>query len=64
MTEDHPEGCLYRFTPEVRGDLGRGQLEVAVAGGMRLSWKAILDPSAASRSLRERVPEAARFRGG
>jgi uncharacterized protein len=30
MTEDRPDGGLYRFTPDRAGDLGSGLLEVAV----------------------------------
>lgn len=64
LTEDQPDGCLYRFTPARRGDLTRGTLEVAVPGGNRLDWRAVPDPSAQSGPLRYQRPEAARFDGG
>jgi len=64
MTEDLRNGCLYRFTPEKTGDLSQGQLEVAVAEGIRLVWKPIKDPAGIDKPLREQVPEAARFQGG
>lgn len=64
LTEDTRNGCLYRFTPEKAGDLSLGQLEVAVAEGVRLAWKPIKDPTGIVQPLREQVPEAARFQGG
>jgi hypothetical protein len=37
MTEDRPDGGLYRFTPDAPADLRSGRLEIAVdAGGGRL----------------------------
>lgn len=64
LTEDRPNGCLYRFTPAKAGDLAAGLLELAVAEGMRLRWRKVPDVTASSRPLRHQVPEAARFRGG
>ncbi len=64
LTEDQPNGALYRFTPATPGDLGSGLLELAVADGMRLTWRKVPDPSAGSRPLRYQVPDAAQFRGG
>jgi secreted PhoX family phosphatase len=64
LTEDRPDGCLYRFTPDMAGNLERGRLEVAVADGMRLTWTPVPDPSAATAPLRRQVPAAARFNGG
>jgi secreted PhoX family phosphatase len=72
MTEDVPDGCLYRFVParELAGgrlDLDNGRLEVATwdnRAKTRLSWKTIPDPAAAWLPTREQVPTAARFNGG
>jgi secreted PhoX family phosphatase len=64
MTEDMPDGCLYRYTPARRADLSKGQLEVAVVRGMNVTWAPVPDPSATSTSIRFQVKEAARFRGG
>ncbi len=64
LTEDQPNGCLYRFTPAKAGDLSEGLLELAVARGMHLEWKKVPDPGASRRPLRHQVPEAARFSGG
>lgn len=64
MTEDITDGCLYRFTPVVNGQLDRGLLEVGVPDGSRLAWVALNDPAAISKPLRQQVPEAARFQGG
>lgn len=38
LTEDHPQGRLYRFVPAQRGDLSAGVLQAASAGGGRVSW--------------------------
>jgi secreted PhoX family phosphatase len=64
LTEDRPDGCLYRFTPQTAGDLGSGILEVAVADGARLAWRSVPDPSGVSSPLRTQLPEVARFNGG
>lgn len=64
LTEDRPDGCLYRFQPATMGDLSRGQLEVAVADGTRLAWSVVPDPSGDSAPLRRQVSAAAKFRGG
>ncbi len=64
LTEDRPDGCLYRFRPETPDDLSRGQLEVATAAGMQVSWLPINDVLADKQPLRYQQPGAARFRGG
>ena len=63
LTEDKKDGCLYRFKPEVRNDLSKGILEVAVADKQVLHWKTISDPSAKIDKTRYQIQEAARFRG-
>ncbi len=64
LTEDRPEGCLYRFLPAARGDLAKGRLEVAVPDGNRLNWAPVPDVTGASMPLRKQVPGAAKFKGG
>ena len=55
MTEDEPDGGLYRFVPEVmdeRGaDLSQGRLEIARVLDGRISWVNVPDPT-----LQEKVP--------
>ncbi len=64
LTEDRPDGCLYRFAPTTAGDLSAGRLDVAVSDGPRLGWAAVPDPAAASGPLRKQVPGVMRFNGG
>lgn len=64
MTEDVKDGCLYRFKPDVKGDLSSGVLEVAVANKNVLSWRKLEDPFAKTKPTRYQVLEAARFKGG
>ena len=66
LTEDQPDGCLYRFTPAKIGDLTKGKLEVGILRGDSpvLTWQAIVDPQARTVATRHQVKEAARFRGG
>jgi secreted PhoX family phosphatase len=77
LTEDNPDGCLYRFTAENLGseghpDLSAGVLEVAVAENhpaaaediMQLSWLALPDPQAETQETRHQIPSAMRFNGG
>jgi uncharacterized protein len=64
LTEDVRDGCLYRFKPEIKGDLSGGILEVAVPNKNVLSWKKIGDPLAQKKPTRYQVMEAARFKGG
>lgn len=69
LTEDVPDGCLYRFVP-AHGlpDLSEGSLQVAVAeaqgAGTRLAWQTLPDAGAADTPTRYQVPEALRFNGG
>ncbi len=64
MTEDMPDGCLYRFRPEKNNSLDAGVLEVAVADASVLGWKPIQDPSSSQVPARYQVEEAVRFLGG
>ncbi|MGH2968885.1 MAG: alkaline phosphatase PhoX, partial [Solirubrobacteraceae bacterium] len=65
MTEDRPDGGLYRFTPDRAGDLTSGLLEVAVdAAGGRLEFVQLPDPGAVFTPTRRQVPGMRRFDGG
>ncbi|WP_324277221.1 alkaline phosphatase PhoX [Blastococcus brunescens] len=66
LTEDEPDGCLYRFRPSVWPDLTDGILEVLCQrdNSRSVTWKAVPDPSARRRSTRDQVPAAKRFDGG
>jgi uncharacterized protein len=65
MTEDRPDGGLYRFTPDAAGDLRSGLLEIAVdAGGGRLTFEPVPDPGAVFTPTRQQVPGTRQFNGG
>jgi hypothetical protein len=69
LTEDHRQGCLYRFTPDAAltaaiPDLGAGLLEVAIVAGGFVEWRQVPDPRAGSGGLRSQVADATRFAGG
>ena len=64
LTEDEPDGRLYRFTPAGYPDLTAGLLEVALVSGESVSWVAVPDPGAVSAPTREQVPESTPFAGG
>jgi len=65
MTEDQPDGLLYRYTPRNYPDLSDGLLEAALVDNHgAVSWKEVPDPSAQSGHTKDQVPGAARFDGG
>lgn len=78
LTEDKPDGLLYRFTPSAYPDLSAGTLEVAeildpggqgtiAPGDVRpLGWHALPDPNPdeADTSTRYQVASATTFDGG
>ncbi|MBT8120834.1 MAG: PhoX family protein [Gammaproteobacteria bacterium] len=71
LTEDKPDGCLYRFMADSMGsdgfpDLAAGRLEVAVrpAGQEALSWSQVPDPQASQQATRYQVASALTFDGG
>ena len=73
LTEDEPDGCLYRYTPSTvdqssAPDLENGVLEVAEVihqkTGAKLRWHKIPDPSAAVVPTRKQVIKSTRFNGG
>ena len=65
LTEDQPDGRLYRFTPRAWPDLDEGLLEVAVVGpDDGVTWVEVPDPSGASAPTRNQVAESTVFPGG
>jgi hypothetical protein len=66
LTEDHKDGCLYRFTPYRYPDLTEGKLEAArVTKGNtgKVEWLEIPDPLARQTQTRFQS-DASRFKGG
>jgi secreted PhoX family phosphatase len=64
LTEDVPDGGLYRFVPTRWGDLSSGRLEILVDTNGALSWGEVPDPSASTTPTRYQVPGSRRFNGG
>jgi hypothetical protein len=67
LTEDQPDGCLYRFTPKRYPDLTSGNLEVlriVDPESGRVEWLRVPDPTAVSVSTRSQVPSSTPFNGG
>ncbi|MBA2546300.1 MAG: DUF839 domain-containing protein [Solirubrobacterales bacterium] len=66
LTEDEPDGCLYRFTPTAYPSLAAGLLEVAVGTAPgTVSWTAVPNPNGGPADpTRRQVPGAAIFKGG
>lgn len=64
LTQDHPEGLLYRFTPERYPALAAGVLEAAiVASDGAVTWGVVGDPSGTSAPTRTQVDGATIFPG-
>ena len=64
LTQDHPEGLLYRFTPANYPDLSAGTLEAClVADDGTVSWALLADPSGAMAPTRTQVAGARVFPG-
>ena len=68
LTEDDPQGCLYRYVPNpgTWPDLaGGGTLEAAIVGpDNKVTWGAVADPAAAVTQTRDQVVGATRLNGG
>ena len=65
LTEDQPDGRLYRFSPFSYPDLAAGFLEVAVvAADGSVTWAAISDPGGTTTPTRQQVPSSRGFNGG
>ncbi|MEQ9319407.1 MAG: DUF839 domain-containing protein [Polyangiaceae bacterium] len=67
LTEDEPNGRLYRFTTQPVSDqldLDTGRLEVARVDAGRVRWLPIDDPRGRSAPTREQQPTSEAFNGG
>lgn len=69
LTEDEPDGCLYRFRPARElPEMDSGTLEVAEVtsrdGRSYVNWHALSDASAETIPTRRQVPVATPFAGG
>ena len=68
MTEDQPDGALYRFTPTAKGDLSAGLLEVATDSSQvnRIRWVRvpIPQPDVSQPPCRKQVDATIEFNGG
>lgn len=66
LTEDTPDGRLYRFTPDRKGDLSQGRLEGAFVkrGSMEVRWIPVPDPSAKKRPTRHQLSRSTIFNRG
>ena len=65
LTEDEPDGALYRFTPDAYPDLAAGLLEVASTDpDGAVTWYEVPDPSGANQPTRLQVPEVTAYDGG
>ncbi|HZR83197.1 MAG TPA: alkaline phosphatase PhoX [Candidatus Binatia bacterium] len=65
LTEDVPDGRLYRFTPAAWPSLEAGALEVAeVSPEGVVAWHAVPDPTGSSTPTRHQVEASTAFRGG
>jgi len=66
LTEDQPDGGLYRFTPAAYPNLSEGLLEVAVVAlDGSVSWREVPEPAPApgQTPTRAQVPEMTKFDG-
>lgn len=70
LTEDEPDGCLYRYTPHTltaagHPDLEAGFLEVAeIQDDGTLRWHRLADPQATSLPTRKQIKQSSHFNGG
>ena len=64
LTEDQPDGRLYRFRPTVWPDLSAGVLEVATVSGSTVTWSPVPDPDGSPTATRYQVANSTAFTGG
>lgn len=65
LTQTHPLGLLYRFTPAQAGDLTDGVLEACTIGADgAVTWTAVVDPLGTDVRTRDQVPGATVFAQG
>jgi hypothetical protein len=62
LTQDHPQGLIYRYTPTAYPDLSTGRLDACVlAADGSVTWQQVPDPSGTSTPTRQQVPAAKVF---
>ncbi len=64
MSEDKPDGGLYRFVPDAYPDLSAGVLQVLAGEGPTRRWADVPDPSATTTPTRHQVADTVTFDGG
>lgn len=64
LTEDQPDGGLYRFVPESYPDLSAGSLQILVDDDGVVSWADVPDPASVEPATKDQVPGTHRFERG
>ena len=64
LTEDEPDGLLYRFVPDRWPDLTKGKLQALRVEAPFVRWIDVPDPAATNAPTRTQVPDATVFTGG
>ena len=68
LSEDEPDGALYRFTPAAWPSLDEGELAVLAGAEGDRRWEPVLDPAGvngpAATPTRNQVADVVRFNGG
>lgn len=64
LTEDEPDGLLYRFIPDRWPDLTKGRLQALKVEAPNTRWIDVPDPAATNAPIRTQVPDATVFTGG
>jgi secreted PhoX family phosphatase len=64
LTEDAPDGGLYRFSPTTWPDLSAGSLQVLTESGGVLGWATVPDPDGTPVPCKDQVAAMKVFNGG
>lgn len=64
LTEDQPDGGLYRFVPDSYPHLDAGVLQILVGANDDLSWADVPDPDSTDPATKDQVPGTLRFDRG
>jgi secreted PhoX family phosphatase len=64
LTEDAPDGGLYRFSPAAWPDLSAGTLQVMTEAAGVLGWANVPDPDGSPTPTKQQVPGMKVFNGG
>ena len=64
LSEDEPDGALYRFTPTAYPSLDEGELAVLAGPEGERRWAVLADPQAEAVPTRNQVEDVVRFNGG